>query len=393
MWDGIVSVTLTPTNAIATAPSDYNSTPITVNFANGETTKTVTIPIVNDTIYELNESVNLTLSNPTNGATLGTQKTSVLTIVDNDLANAPKISVNNPATVIEGINANSVFTINISSGSPYPISVNYSTANQTAIAGSDYTATNGTLTFAAKETSKTISVPILNDNLSELNETFILKLTNPINANLTTSQATATITDTLTSSITTTLPAQVENLTLTGTSNINGTGNSGNNLIVGNTGNNTLNGGAGNDSIFGGVGGDTLTGGLGADRFVYGNFGDSLLANLDRITDFNPAVGDRIVLNSLPTALFNAGVLPIANYLTLSAALSAAYTDANPNIAGKQPLAANQAVFFGWNGGTYLSVNDSLAPFNSNSDLLINLTGMTGTLATGLLTTNNYFSV
>ncbi|WP_397325864.1 bluetail domain-containing putative surface protein [Nostoc sp. 2RC] len=71
----------------------------------------------------------------------------------------------------------------------------------------------------------------------------------------------------------------------------------------------------------------------------------------------------------------------------------AAYADTNPNLAGTQPLAAKQAVFFGWNGGTYLSVNDSTAAFNATSDLLINVTGMIGTLATGSLTTNNYFAV
>ncbi|MFM5980278.1 MAG: bluetail domain-containing putative surface protein [Sphaerospermopsis kisseleviana] len=168
-------------------------------------------------------------------------------------------------------------------------------------------------------------------------------------------------------------------------------GEDGNDIIFGGNGNDLLYGEDGNDTISGGVGSDTITGGLGTDRFVYSNFNDSLLAAPDRIIDFNPGESDRIALAALPTSLFNAGVFSTAT--TLNAAAIAAYADANPNLTGTQSLAANQAVFFGWNGGTYLSVNDSLAAFNSSNDLLINVTGITGTIATGLLTTNNYFSL
>jgi hypothetical protein len=91
---GEVSVTLNLSDGTATEGSDYDGTPITVTFADGETTKIVTIPIVNDTLSEPNETINLTLSNPTNGATLGTQTTASLTIIDNDINNATLL---NPA--------------------------------------------------------------------------------------------------------------------------------------------------------------------------------------------------------------------------------------------------------------------------------------------------------
>ena len=72
-------------------------------------------------------------------------------------------------------------------------------------------------------------------------------------------------TDTVMASISYMLTANVENLTLTGATAINGFGNSLNNWMIGNTGNNYLDGGAGNDSLVGGAGNDTLSGGAGND--------------------------------------------------------------------------------------------------------------------------------
>jgi Ca2+-binding RTX toxin-like protein len=91
----------------------------------------------------------------------------------------------------------------------------------------------------------------------------------------------------------------VENLTLTGSSNINGTGSSVANGITGNSGNNSLDGGAGNDSLFGGLGNDTLTGGLGLDRFYFNTALGS--TNIDTLTDFSSTQGDII---SMSKAIF-----------------------------------------------------------------------------------------
>src|SRR6185369_938818 len=83
--NGAVSVTVATSNGTATAGSDYTTVSQVVNFANGDAAdKTVSIPILDDAVYEGDETVNLALSNAAGGATLGTPNTAVLTITDNE---------------------------------------------------------------------------------------------------------------------------------------------------------------------------------------------------------------------------------------------------------------------------------------------------------------------
>ena len=83
--NGAVGVSYATSNGTATAGSDYTSTSGTLSWADGDTSsKTFSIPILDDSAYETDETVNLTLSSPTGGATLGSPSTAVLTIIDND---------------------------------------------------------------------------------------------------------------------------------------------------------------------------------------------------------------------------------------------------------------------------------------------------------------------
>ncbi|MBD1211994.1 MAG: hypothetical protein H9534_04400 [Dolichospermum circinale Clear-D4] len=220
----------------------------TITFAAGASTATLTIDPTADTIVESNETVALTLATGT-GYNIGTTTAVIGTITNDDLL--PNLNLSANQTIVEG-NTNTqnvTYTVTLSKTSTQTITVQYATANGTAIAGLDYTSTSGTLTFNPGVTSQVINIPILNDSLNEANETFTLNLTTATNATLGTAKtATTTITDTLSASVTTTLPGGVENLTLTGTAAINGTGNANNNVFQGNSANNTLSGLDGNDT-------------------------------------------------------------------------------------------------------------------------------------------------
>jgi serralysin len=111
--------------------------------------------------------------------------------------------------------------------------------------------------------------------------------------------------DAVSSSVSWSLGANLENLILTGTADVNATGNTLGNVLVGNTGNNVLNGGAGQDTLIGGIGTDTLIGGVGADRFVFSALNElGIGSGRDVISDFSSLQGDKIDLSK-----FDANVL------------------------------------------------------------------------------------
>lgn len=173
-FDAIVSYAVTA--GTATAGADFTAETNIVTFLAGETNQSFTVAIVNDGLVEVAETVNLQLLGGV-GATLGGTNSAVLTIVDDDTSGTFSFAASSFVILENGVFA----TINVvrEGGSAGAVSVNYATSDGTAIAGTDYTAANGVLAFAAGETNQTFLVPLLDDAIVEGDETLLLTLSNP----------------------------------------------------------------------------------------------------------------------------------------------------------------------------------------------------------------------
>lgn len=179
--DGVVTVDFATAPGTAEAGVDYESLTGTVTFEANELTQTITIKILGDLSNEFAETLLVNLSNPV-GATLGDAQGQG-TINDND--DVPLISVE-PVSQAEGNAGTTAFqflvSLNVASGKT--VMVDFATADETALAGVDYTALNTTLTFEPGQVSQLVTVEVIGDTLFEPDETFLVTLTNPVNAGL-----------------------------------------------------------------------------------------------------------------------------------------------------------------------------------------------------------------
>jgi uncharacterized repeat protein (TIGR01451 family) len=192
----------------ATAGSDYAATGGTVTFTPGQTSKPVTVTVQGDVTPEADETMLVNLNTPVNATILDGQ--GVGTIRNDD--NLSALSIND-VTLAEGNSGTTsfTFTVTLTPAAAFPVTVNYATADGTAIGGNDYQPASGALTFAPGQTTKSITVLVNGDVTTEPNETFFVNLFNPGNASISDNQGLGTITnDDANPSITINDPSVVE---------------------------------------------------------------------------------------------------------------------------------------------------------------------------------------
>jgi hypothetical protein len=182
---GSVNVDYTTVDGSAAAGSDYTSASGTINFAAGVTSVSFQITLLDDTVYEGDETVSLVLSNPTGGAVIGSNDTAQLTILDNESAPANGVLVFTAEDYFADEPDGSItVSVERQGGSTGAAQVNYATSDGTAIAGADYTVTSGTLAFADGETSQSFEVFINDDATFEGSENLNLLLSEPFGVTL-----------------------------------------------------------------------------------------------------------------------------------------------------------------------------------------------------------------
>ncbi len=219
----VFTVTLSPASATqvtvdyadagtgtATSGTDYTAlaSSTTLTFVAGTTTQTITVSVSGDTTYEADETVVLTLSGASTGTNISTAS-GTGTITNDD----PGLSIDSPSVAEGDSNSvNLVFTVTMSPASSSQVTVNYARSGGTATSGTDFTAlaASNTLTFAANETSKTITVSVTGDTINEADETVIITLSSASGADIVTASGTGTITDNDTPNFTIDSPSVAE---------------------------------------------------------------------------------------------------------------------------------------------------------------------------------------
>ena len=188
---GTVLVTFSVTQGSALPGQDYRVQTVgPLRFPPGTRNQSIDIEIVDDEIQEPSETFTIALTNVEN-ADLGLG-TSTVTIVDDDVAS---LSINDVRA--KESSGEAVFTVSLSNTSSTAISVNYSTEDGTALAGLDYTPVEGTLTFSANDANRTrtIRVPLVDNNVDEPDETFVVRLSAVVGALIADNEGIGTIED------------------------------------------------------------------------------------------------------------------------------------------------------------------------------------------------------
>jgi autotransporter-associated beta strand protein len=382
-----------------------------VTIAACQSSVDLNVASLDDSAVDGNRSLSLTLQSSLNYSLAAA--TATATILDNDVAPplTPTFAITSASVVETDLGSNPIVNLIVSLSGPAATSVSVRVRTLAALSGTSATGTSASgggdyvaisdqlLTFLPGSTSQLLPIQLLGDNTIEAIESFRVELFNASGANLPAAAATIEIVDNDSGK-----SLSINNSAATTSQTFSGGQYA--DILIGGSAADTINGDpagliGGGDAITGNGGADILTGGAGPDRFRYLSFSDSTLNSTDRIRDLTLTGSDqdRIALAALPSALWNTGAITPTSP-TLASAVAAAFADKDRLTAGNQALAAGEAVLFAYDSSPgnsrtrqwFVAVNDSSAAFSSSNDLLINVTGLSSSFASGSLTPGLLFA-
>ncbi len=190
---GAVSVQYAAIGGTAVNGTDYALTSGTLDLADGQTSATFTLSLIDDGRFGYDKTILLGLGNPTGFATFGANPTATVTIHNDNTAPTVSVADTSVTKVNSGI-ANAVFTVTLSAASDAPVTVQYATIDNTAtVAAGDYLTAAGTITIPAGQTGATVAIAAIGNPNVQPDKTFYLDLSNPAGAVLGNAVATNTI--------------------------------------------------------------------------------------------------------------------------------------------------------------------------------------------------------
>ena len=186
-----VSASFATSSGSATSGSDFYANSGTVSFAAGVTSQTINVATIDDSSVESSETMSVTLSSPSSGATIGTA-TGSGTINDNDVS-AAVLSISGASTTEGGTLS---FAVTRSGNMSNAVSASFATSGGSATSGSDFYGNSSTVSFASGVTTQYVTVTTIDDSSVEGTETMTVSLSNPSSgATIGTAAATGTILD------------------------------------------------------------------------------------------------------------------------------------------------------------------------------------------------------
>lgn len=178
---GAVAVEYGTNSGTASSGSDYTATSGSLQWASGDdTAKTFTVPLLQEAAFSGTKTFSVSISSPTGGASIGSSYSATVSIIGSQSPSEGTFELSASSYSVQQSAGSVTVTVERVNGSSGAVNVSYATANGTAVAGTDYTASSGTLQWASGDTTaRTFNVPVSNSTAFSGTKTFTVLLSSP----------------------------------------------------------------------------------------------------------------------------------------------------------------------------------------------------------------------